>query len=187
VRGATVWFTGIPASGKSTIASAVEERLVGAGRPAYLLDGDNLRHGLNGDLGFSMAERTENVRRTAHVAALMADGGYISLVALVSPCRAHREHARAIHEAAGLAFVEALIDTPLAECERRDPKGLYARARRGEMPGLTGIDNHYELPEAPELILSTLEESVETLVERVLNVLHTLGPQDEPAERGARV
>jgi adenylyl-sulfate kinase len=149
--GATVWLTGLPASGKSTVAAAVEARLLAEGRPAYVLDGDNLRHGLNGDLGFSAEDRKENVRRTAEVAALMADAGVTVLVALVSPYRVDRAAARAVHERYGAPFLEVWISTPLEECERRDPKGLYARARAGELSGMTGVDDPYEPPEAPDL------------------------------------
>src|ERR671927_970364 len=151
--GATIWFTGLPSSGKSTVAAAVEARLLAEGRAAYVLDGDNLRHGLNGDLGFSAEDRAENVRRTAEVAALLADAGVVVLVALVSPYRADRDAARAVHAARGLPFVEVHVATPLEECERRDPKGLYARARAGEITGLTGVDDPYEPPTAPDLVL----------------------------------
>ena len=149
--GGTIWFTGLPSSGKSTVAAAVEARLVSEGHAAYVLDGDNLRHGLNGDLGFSAADRTENVRRTAEVAALMADAGVVALVSLVSPYRADRAAARAAHERRGLRFLEVWVSTPLAECEKRDTKGLYARARAGELPGMTGIGGPYEEPEHPDL------------------------------------
>jgi adenylyl-sulfate kinase len=149
--GVTVWLTGLPASGKSTVAAALEARLLGEGRSAYVLDGDNLRHGLNGDLGFSAVDRAENVRRTAEVAALMADAGVTVLVALVSPYRADRAAARAIHERLEAPFLEVWVSTPLEECERRDPKGLYARARAGELRGFTGVDDPYEPPEAPDL------------------------------------
>jgi adenylyl-sulfate kinase len=152
--GATVWMTGLPASGKSTVAAAVEARLVGEARPAYVLDGDNLRHGLNGDLGFSAEDRAENVRRTAHAAALLAEAGVVALVALVSPYAADRDAARAIHAAAGVPFLEVWVATDLAECERRDPKGLYARARAGELPGLTGVGDVYEEPRSPELVIA---------------------------------
>jgi adenylyl-sulfate kinase len=157
--GATVWLTGLPASGKSTVAAAVEARLLAAGRPAYLLDGDNLRHGLNGDLGFSAEDRAENVRRTAEVAALLADAGVVALAALVSPYRADRDAARAVHERRGLAFLEVWVSTSLAECERRDPKGLYARARAGELTGLTGVDDPYEPPERAELEVAGDEDT----------------------------
>jgi adenylyl-sulfate kinase len=156
-KGATIWFTGLPASGKSTLAVEIEALLIGAGRPALRLDGDNLRHGLNGDLGFSAEDRKENVRRTAHAAALLAEAGVVALVALVSPYAADRAAARAVHEAAGVPFVEVYVATPLAECERRDPKGLYARARAGELPGLTGVGDVYEAPETPELAIDGAE------------------------------
>jgi adenylyl-sulfate kinase len=156
-KGATIWFTGLPASGKSTLAVEIEALLIGAGRPALRLDGDNLRHGLNGDLGFSAADRAENVRRTAHAAALLAEAGVVALVALVSPYASDRATARAIHEAAGVPFHEVWVSTGLAECERRDPKGLYARARAGELPGLTGVGDVYEPPESPDLEIGGAE------------------------------
>ena len=142
--GATVWLTGLPASGKSTLAKALEMLLIDAGHPAYRLDGDNLRHGLCGDLGFSPEDREENIRRTGHVARILADAGTIAIVALVSPFAASRDAARAMHEADGLRFIEVFVDTPLEECERRDPKGLYAKSRAGELQGMTGIDGAYE-------------------------------------------
>lgn len=154
VEGVTVWFTGLSGSGKSTVAAAVERHLLAAGRPAYLLDGDNLRHGLNGDLGFSADDRDENVRRASEVARLFADAGVVSLVPLISPYRAGRDRARELHDAAGLQFVEVFVDTPIELCERRDPKGLYAKARAGEITGFTGIDDPYEAPIAPELVLT---------------------------------
>jgi adenylyl-sulfate kinase len=169
--GATVWFTGLPAAGKSTIASAVEAHLVTTGRPAFLLDGDNLRHGLNGDLGFDERARCENVRRTAHVARLMAEAGTIALVGLVSPYARDREQAIEVHAAADLLFLEVFVDAPLSLCERRDPKGLYARARAGELTSLTGIDAPYEAPSCPDLLLRSGEETVQEAVERVMRVL----------------
>jgi adenylyl-sulfate kinase len=156
-KGATIWFTGLPASGKSTLAVEIEALLIGAGRPAFRLDGDNLRHGLNGDLGFSPQDRAENVRRTAHAAALLAEAGVVALVALVSPYASDRATARAIHESAGVPFHEIWVSTGLAECERRDPKGLYARARAGELPGLTGVGDVYEPPESPDLEIGGAE------------------------------
>jgi adenylyl-sulfate kinase len=153
VHGATVWFTGLSGSGKSTIAGLVEQQLTRAGVLAYTLDGDNLRHGLNGDLGFSAADRAENVRRVGEVARLFADAGVVALVPLISPFRAGRDHARALHAAAGLEFVEVFVDTPIEECEARDPKGLYRQARAGEITGFTGIDDPYEAPVAPELVV----------------------------------
>jgi adenylyl-sulfate kinase len=154
LSGATVWFTGLSGSGKSTIANALAERLLEIGRPAYVLDGDNLRHGLNADLGFSAADRAENVRRVGEVARLMADAGLVVLVPVISPYRADRDRVRTAHEAAGLRFVEVFVDTPLELCEQRDPKGLYAKARAGEVTGMTGIDDPYEPPLSPELVLT---------------------------------
>ena len=166
--GATVWLTGLPASGKSTLAAALEERLVEGGRAAYRLDGDNLRHGLNGDLGFDRAARRENVRRTAEVARLFADSGAVALVSLVSPWADDRDAARQLHERDGLPFLEVWVDTPLAECERRDPKGLYARGRRGELHGVTGLDEDYEPPVRAELVVPggrSLDEGVRAVLE----------------------
>jgi adenylyl-sulfate kinase len=167
---ATVWMTGLPASGKSTIAAGVEATLLEAGRSAYVLDGDNLRHGLNGDLGFSADDRAENVRRTAEVSALLVDAGVVVLVALVSPYRADREAARAAHDRRGLPFLEVWVATSLEECERRDPKGLYARARAGELKHLTGVDDPYEPPDSPDLTVRG-DEPVEDAVARVLGAL----------------
>jgi adenylyl-sulfate kinase len=168
--GATVWMTGLPGSGKSTIAAGVEAHLLGEGRGTYILDGDNLRHGLNGDLGFSAADRAENVRRTAEVSALLADAGVVVLVALVSPYRADRAAARTVHEHRGLPFLEVHVATSLEECERRDPKGLYARARAGEITGLTGVDDPYEPPDAADLVVG-VGETAEEAVARVLAAL----------------
>ncbi len=152
--GATVWFTGLSGSGKSTVAALVERLLIQSGRPAYVLDGDNLRHGLNADLGFADHDRAENVRRLGEVAGLLADAGLVALVPAISPFRAGRATARAAHEQAGLRFLEVHMATSIDECERRDPKGLYARSRAGLLAGLTGIDSPYEAPEAPELVLT---------------------------------
>ncbi len=149
-RGATVWLTGLSGSGKSTIAVELERQLIDSGRPAYLLDGDNIRHGLNGDLGFSAADRDENVRRVAHVARLFADAGLVAIVPVISPYRRAREFARRLHDEARLPFVEVFVDTPLELCEQRDPKGLYAKARAGEITGMTGIDDPYEPPDTAE-------------------------------------
>jgi bifunctional enzyme CysN/CysC len=169
-RGAVVWMTGLPSSGKSTIAHALEQRLVEAGHPAYVLDGDNLRHGLNGDLGFSDEDRAENVRRTAHVARLLADAGTVAIVSLVSPFAGDRQKARELVEAERLPFAEVWISTPLEECERRDPKGLYARARAGEIKGFTGVDGPYEAPERPDLELGP-DVSADDAVERLIELL----------------
>ncbi|MFD0363390.1 adenylyl-sulfate kinase [Nocardia sp. GCM10030253] len=152
-RGMTVWLTGLSGSGKSTVAVELERRLVAAGRPAFLLDGDNLRHGLNSDLGFATADRVENVRRVGEVARLFAEAGVVAVVSLISPYQADRDRARAAHEAAGIDFVEVFVDTPLDICESRDPKGMYAKARAGEIRGFTGIDDPYEIPANPELVL----------------------------------
>jgi bifunctional enzyme CysN/CysC len=169
--GATVWLTGLPASGKSTIAVGLERALVASGRAAYLLDGDNVRHGLSDDLGFAPGDRAEHIRRVGHVARLMADAGVVAVVSLVSPLAADREVPRQLHEAAGLPFVEVHVDTPLEECERRDPKGLYARARAGELQGFTGVDAPYQAPERPELRLNTVERDVDDAVAEILRAL----------------
>jgi bifunctional enzyme CysN/CysC len=173
--GATLWFTGLPGAGKSTVAAAVEERLLAAGQAAYMLDGDNLRHGLNGDLGFDESARRENVRRTAHVARLLAESGTIALVSLVSPYAADREAAATLHAADELDFLEIFVDAPLELCEQRDPKGLYARARSGELAGLTGVGAPYEAPAEPDLVLGSREETVEEEVERVMQLLLARG------------
>ena len=152
-RGLTVWFTGLSGSGKSSVAVELERLLVASGRPAYRLDGDNLRHGLNSDLGFGPDDRAENARRVNEVAQLLADGGTIAIVSLVSPYRADREVARQSHTAADLPFIEVFVDTPLEVCEERDVKGMYARARAGEIADFTGISAPYEAPQAPDLLL----------------------------------
>jgi bifunctional enzyme CysN/CysC len=171
LRGATVWLTGLPASGKSTIAEELERALVGLGRPAYLLDGENVRHGLSGDLGFSPADRSEHARRVASVARMFADAGLVVITALVSPAAADREFARELHEEAGLDFVEAWVDTPLEECERRDPHGLYARARAGELIAFTGVDAPYEAPERADVRLHGADDPVDVSVQRVIERL----------------
>jgi len=152
--GATVWLTGLPASGKSTLGALVEERLVQAGRVAYLLDGDNLRHGICGDLGFTMEDRERNVSRVGELAQLFADAGAIVIVALISPFAQAREEVRRRHQGAGLRFIEVYVDTPLAVCIARDPKGLYARAQAGGLPDFTGIGQPYEPPHRPEVHVS---------------------------------
>jgi adenylyl-sulfate kinase len=173
-RGTTVWFTGLPGSGKSTVSGAVEERLVREGRAAYRLDGDNLRHGVCGDLGFSAEDRDTNVRRTAEVARLFADAGLIAIVSVVSPYAAARRAARELHEHDGLRFVEVFVNTPAEECERRDPKGLWARARAGELRGFTGVDDPYEPPTAPDVELRCVE--VEHAVALVIEALDGVQP-----------
>ena len=173
--GATLWFTGLPGAGKSTVAAGVEERLLEIGQPAFLLDGDNLRHGLNGDLGFDEGARSENVRRTAHVARLLAESGTVALVSLVSPYAADRETAASLHGADDLAFLEIFVDAPLELCEQRDPKGLYARARSGELAGLTGVGAPYEAPANPDLVVGRSEETIEREVDRVMEMLIARG------------
>jgi len=164
----TLWLTGLSGSGKSSVAVEVERLLLDQHRMAYLLDGDNLRHGLNGDLGFSDSDRDENVRRVAHVARLFADAGVVSVVPLISPFRAARDDARAIHDQAGIRFVEVFVDTPLEECERRDPKGLYQKARLGELEGMTGIDAPYEAPVSPQIRLTPSDGSPSAMAEAIL-------------------
>ena len=149
-----MWFTGLSGSGKSSVAMLVEQKLLEKGVPAYVLDGDNLRHGLNADLGFSMADRAENQRRLAHVAAILADSGQVVLVPAISPLEEHRALARQVTTEAGLDFFEVFCDTPLEDCERRDPKGLYAKARAGEITHFTGIDSPYQRPKNPDLRLT---------------------------------
>jgi adenylyl-sulfate kinase len=165
--GATLWFTGLSGSGKSTVAAAVERRLVEQGRSAYRLDGDNLRTGLNGDLGFSREDRNENVRRAAEVALLFADAGVVAVVALISPYAEPRLRARRLHERAGLLFVEVYMAAEVDVCARRDPKGLYAKASSGEIASFTGVDDPYEVPVAPDVAIepgTKLETAVEAVV-----------------------
>jgi bifunctional enzyme CysN/CysC len=164
-----VWFTGLSGSGKSTIANQLEQRLYAYGRHTYVLDGDNVRHGLNRDLGFSEADRAENIRRVAEVAKLMVDAGLIVIVAFISPFRAERQLARTLFEEG--EFLEVFVDAPLDECERRDPKGLYAKARRGDLVHFTGVDSDYEPPEAPDLHLMTATSSVDDCVAHVISRL----------------
>jgi bifunctional enzyme CysN/CysC len=169
-RGSTVWFTGLSGSGKSSVAMLVEQKLLESGRPAYVLDGDNLRHGLNADLGFTMADRAENLRRLAHIATLLADSGQIVLVPAISPLEEHRALARKVHTDQGYDFFEVFCDTPLEDCERRDPKGLYAKARAGEITHFTGIDSPYQRPKSPDLRL-TPECDVEELAQHVIDMI----------------
>jgi bifunctional enzyme CysN/CysC len=178
LSGATVWLTGLPASGKSTIAVALERQLVAAGQAAYLLDGDNIRHGLSDDLGFAPGDRAENVRRVGQVARLFADAGVVAVVSLVSPLRSDRVVPRQLHEAAELPFLEVHVDTDVEECARRDPKGLYAKARAGEIKGFTGVDAPYEAPEEPELHIDTSQVDVGGAVELILAALRTAASDD---------
>ncbi|MBV9049530.1 MAG: adenylyl-sulfate kinase, partial [Solirubrobacterales bacterium] len=170
-RGGTVLLTGLPASGKSTIAVALERELVAGGQSAYLLDGDNIRQGLSDDLGFSPGDRAEHIRRVGQVARLFADSGAVAVLSLISPLAADRDGVRKAHADADLPFLEVFVDTPLEECERRDPKGLYARARTGEIKGFTGIDAPYEQPDKPELRIPTAEISVEQAVSEIIRAL----------------
>jgi len=167
-----IWFTGLSGSGKSTIANLLEKRLYEQGLHTYLLDGDNLRHGLNRDLGFTEADRVENIRRVSEVSRLMVDAGLIAIASFISPYTAERTAARKLF-AAG-EFIEVFVDTPLAECEKRDVKGLYAKARRGELKNFTGIDSAYERPECPELTLDTCHYSAEECVEQIVSFLKLL-------------
>jgi adenylyl-sulfate kinase len=169
-QGATVWFTGLPGAGKTTIATAVEAQLIDAGRSAYRLDGDNLRHGLCSDLGFSKSDRETNVGRVGEMARLFADAGTVALVALVSPYTDCREKVRVLHERDGLRFLEVFVNTPAEECVRRDPKGLYARAQNGNLSGMTGVDAPYEAPSAAEIEL-TPEMDVDAATAVVLSAL----------------
>jgi bifunctional enzyme CysN/CysC len=161
-----IWFTGLSGSGKSTIANLLEKRLHAEGRHTYLLDGDNVRHGLNRDLGFTEADRVENIRRIGEVARLMVDAGLIVLVSFISPFRSERQMARELF--VDVEFMEVFVDTSLEECERRDPKGLYAKARRGELKNFTGIDSIYEPPQRAEVHLHSGDETAEACMERII-------------------
>lgn len=174
-RGCTVWFTGLPSSGKSTIASALERVIVTGGRLGYRLDGDNIRFGLNKNLGFSAEDRAENIRRIGEVAKLFADAGAVALTSFISPYRRDRDAARKVHSDAGIEFFEVFVDTPVAECENRDPKGLYKKARAGEIKGFTGVDDPYEAPLKAELVLKAGEKSVDACVRECLAMLEKAG------------
>lgn len=178
-RPAVIWFTGLSGAGKSTLANCLERNLHASGRHTYLLDGDNVRHGLNSDLGFTEADRVENIRRVAEVAKLMVDAGLIVLTAFISPFRAERRYARQLL-AAG-EFVEVFVDVPLAIAEMRDPKGLYRKARSGKLPNFTGIDSPYEPPEAPEIVVRTGTQSLDESVAYLTNRLAAIGHYDSPA------
>jgi bifunctional enzyme CysN/CysC len=162
-----LWFTGLSGSGKSTIANLLEKRLHSAGRHTYLLDGDNVRHGLNRDLGFTEADRAENIRRVGEVAKLMVDAGLVVIVSFISPYRAEREAVRRLF--GEREFVEVFVDTPVEECARRDPKGLYAKAFRGELVNFTGVDAPYEAPENPDLHIQTVGRTPHEIVEMLMD------------------
>jgi len=169
-QGSTLWFTGLSGSGKSTLAFTLEHKLVSAKFKSYVLDGDNIRHGLNNNLGFSDADREENIRRVGEVSKLFADAGLIVLSSFISPFKKDRELVRKIHEDAGLNFIEVYIDTPLAVCEKRDPKQLYVKARRGEIPNFTGISSPYEVPDNAEIIIP-VSNRPEQSAEQILDYL----------------
>ncbi len=168
-----LWFTGLSGSGKSTVAGALDQALYAKGHHVYLLDGDNVRHGLNKDLGFSDDDRVENIRRIGEVAKLFADSGLIVTTAFISPFRADRDLVRELMTDG--EFIEVHVDADLAICESRDPKGLYKKARAGEIPFFTGIDSPYEAPEKPELVINTGTHSVEECVEQLLAYLQSKG------------
>ena len=172
-RGAVLWFTGLSGSGKSTIANTVDHKLHEMGKHTYLLDGDNIRHGLNKNLGFSAEDRAENIRRIGEVAKLFADAGIITLTAFISPYKADRDAVRDLLPEG--QFVEILCDASLETCEARDPKGLYKKARAGEIKGFTGIDDPYEAPENPELILDSDTKGIDELADEVVAYLKSNG------------
>src|SRR5712692_2090390 len=169
--GATLWFTGLSGSGKSTVAFTLEHALVQRGHLAYVLDGDNIRHGLNKNLGFSAADREENIRRIGEVAKLFADCGVLTMTSFISPYRKDRDSARALHVAEQLRFVEIYLNTPIETCEQRDPKGLYKKARAGQLKNFTGIDDPYEAPFHPELTIDATSTSPQEGTVKILQYL----------------
>jgi adenylylsulfate kinase len=181
-KGATLWFTGLSGSGKSTIAFTLEHALVQRGQLAYVLDGDNIRHGLNKNLGFSATDREENIRRIGEVAKLFADCGVLTMTSFISPYRKDRDLVRALHEAAHLPFLEIHVNTPIETCEQRDPKGLYKKARAGELKGFTGIDDPYEAPIKPELTLDATSTSPQEATVLVMQLLQSHGLLQTNAE-----
>jgi adenylylsulfate kinase len=174
-KGVTLWFTGLSGSGKSTAAFTLEHALVQMGRLAYVLDGDNIRHGLNKNLGFSAADREENIRRIGEVAKLFADAGVITMTSFISPYRKDRDLVRELHAKDGLGFVEVYVNTPIATCEQRDPKGLYKKARAGQLKGFTGIDDPYEEPLKAELTLDATTTSPQQMAEALIGYLRSVG------------
>ena len=174
-KGATLWFTGLSGSGKSTVAVELEGTLHEMGVLSYRLDGDNVRMGINKNLGFSAEDRSENIRRIGEVAKLFVDSGVIALSSFISPYRADRDQVRALHEAAGMDFIEIFVDCSLEEAESRDPKGLYKKARAGEIKNFTGIDDPYEAPRKPEVHLHSDQQSLEEEVNAILSLLRERG------------
>lgn len=174
-KGATIWFTGLPSSGKSTIAFTLEHALVERGHLSYVLDGDNIRHGLNKNLGFSPEDRNENIRRIGEVAKLFADAGVLACTSFISPYRVDRDQARKIHAEAGLPFIEVLVKATVDLCEQRDPKGLYKKARAGELKEFTGVSAPYEEPLKPEIVLDSGALSPQQAAQQVLDYLHGQG------------
>ena len=174
-KGATLWFTGLSGSGKSTIAFTLEHALVQRGHLAYVLDGDNIRHGLNKNLGFSAADREENIRRIGEVAKLFADAGLITMTSFISPYRKDRDTVRALHAAGGLPFIEVHVNTPIETCEQRDPKGLYKKARAGQLKNFTGIDDPYEAPASPEITLDATNTSPQEAAVLLMRFLEQKG------------
>ena len=174
-KGATLWFTGLSGSGKSTIAFTLEHALVQRGRLAYVLDGDNVRHGLNKNLGFSAADREENIRRIGEVAKLFADAGAITMTSFISPYRKDRDIVRALHADGKLPFIEIHVATPIETCEERDPKGLYKKARAGQLKNFTGIDDPYEAPLQPEFTLDATSTSPQEAAVQLMNYLEKQG------------
>ena len=172
-KGVLIWLTGLPSSGKSTVAFTVEHALVERGRMAYVLDGDNIRHGLNKNLGFSAEDRAENIRRIGEVGKLFADAGAITLSSFVSPYREDRDGVRELMDEGD--FIEVFIDTPLEVCETRDPKGLYKKARTGEIPNFTGISDPYEPPENPELVIYTVDSTPQRATQQIIALLEARG------------
>ena len=175
LQGATLWFTGLSGSGKSTVAVALEKVLTASRIPSYRLDGDNLRHGINSDLGFSEMDRKENIRRVGEISRLFSDAGMLCLVSMISPFKEERHFVRSLHISEGLPFVEVFVDAPLPICEKRDPKGLYQKARAGEIPNFTGLGSPYEPPDNPEIWLDTQNKSAEQCAMECMDYIHATG------------
>jgi adenylylsulfate kinase len=174
-KGCTLWFTGLSGSGKSTFAFTLEHALIQRRHLAYVLDGDNIRHGLNKNLGFTAEDRAENIRRIGEVAKLFADCGVITMTSFISPYRKDRDEVRRLHESAGLAFIEIFVNTPIETCEQRDPKGLYQKARAGQLKNFTGVDDPYEAPASPEVTLDASRVSPQEATLQLLSYLENKG------------